>query len=455
MPKPESFTACGDWLACDTVRVYAGNNGLAMDRAAKVARDYADKFVWEFPRQHVLFFCDLHGDAEAFRRSLIAGKAIVCHSKDLLDFDLSDFGKAADIVIAGDIFDKGPSNLDVLELLSHLRSLGAKIIVLAGNHDLRIWLTLKALDAKELEAFDYLAEHLERAQLLVSEVLARAVLPTPLASLQPKKAPPTSKKGRSKKAVRRTADEQGRKALQTLFGPALASSDDGAYKGRKAWLIERWQEIEAFYRQRGIAPDALCDGLMLAYDLLVAPSGRHAWIFAEMQLLHRYGSFLLAHGGVDDQLCAELKADGVDGINKKFRKLLAKARPSELAAGAFGNSTLTKYRPSDEPLTAAGVRRLHGEGIFAIVHGHDNQIGQQNVAYRQELLHFQCDATLNRCTRKLQGLSPRGMAVVIFEPEGRLTALSSDRPEGKTFAPKRCTAPSPGFLHTLLKSFAR
>lgn len=452
MPLPKRFFQNSDWLESDAVRVYAGNTGHAMERANQIARAYADKFVWEFPDREVLFFCDLHADAEAFLRSLVACQAIVCHSKDLLDFDLTPRGQTADIVIAGDIFDKGPSNLHLLDLLTHLRTLGANLKILAGNHDLRIWLTLKALDATEQGQIDYLAEHLERAQLLVREVLDRAVT----------LLPPLGKKtkARHKKAGSKKAAAKSHKVFQQLFGldpdrNGATSDRPGAFSRRPAWLEEQWQQITSFYRERGIEPEQLYNGLLEAYDLLVPPSGAYGWLFQEMQLMLRYGSFLLVHGGVDDTLCAQLAGQGLDGINREFRTRLAAALPRELIAGPFGNCTLTKYRPSDEALTSEGVRQLHAEGILAIVHGHDNQVGQQNIAYRQELLHFQCDASLNRCTRELQGLPTKGMAVVVFEPQGKLTAFSGDYPAGKSFTPARSRTAPQRFFRALLKSFRK
>lgn len=451
MPKSPSFFEHSDWLEHDSVAVYSGHHGQPMDRAGQVVRAYADKFVWEFPQQRVLFFCDLHADAEAFRRSLIACGAIACLSTDLLDFELTSSGREADIIIAGDIFDKGPSNLNVLEMLNQLRSQGANLKILAGNHDLRIWLTLNALAGADPEQIDYLATHLERAYLLVSEVLQRTPILSPTPDLRGKKFKSAGKKASSKKIFRQ------------LFFPEIDEETacctdtcgERSFEGRKSWLMERWAEIETYYKDRGIEPADLHRGLVIAKQLVVDESGPYSWIFREMTLLTRYGSFLLAHGGADDELCEMIALRGLDAVNERFRELLVHAKPTDLTSGAFGNCTLTKYRPIDNSLTSTGVRRLHGEQIYAIVHGHDNQVGKQNIAYRQELLHFQCDASLNRCTRELQGLSGKGMAVVVFEPEGKLTALSNEWPKGKSFTPSRSKTASIGLFKTILRSLSR
>lgn len=462
MTKAAAYPNSSDWLQDSSAQVRLGNdssNGSGkVDslQASTIIRSYADKFDWEFPRHKVLFFCDLHADAEAFRRSLLAAYAITEHSSALLDVSLTDLGKSADIVIAGDIFDKGPSNYDLLDLLTLLRDQGAKFKILAGNHDIRIWLTLKAIGEGDREQIDYLASSLERAFLIISESLQRAEVLKPHLS-----EAGADHKSTSQESPCKSNDEAD--VYEQLFFPShCIQASPGANhqwgeskaeikltKQRNAWLAERWQEIKRFYASKGIEPSQILEGLRLAKRMIVASDSRYAWLFAEMNLMTHYGSFLLAHGGVDDELCQMIYDQGIAVINAKFKDLMRQGKPRELISGPFGNCTLTKYRYHDEPLSAKGIRLLHELQICAIVHGHDNQVGQQNIVYRQEMLHFQCDASLNRCTRELQGLSPTGMAVIVFEPEGRLVALSNEWPAGKSFAPRDLQAAKPLFRSLL------
>jgi hypothetical protein len=83
------------------------------------------------------------------------------------------------------------------------------------------------------------------------------------------------------------------------------------------------------------------------------------------------------------------------------------------------------------------VNDLHGAGLYAIVHGHRNILRGQRLTLRQGVLNFECDASVDRNTRQLEGLEGPGGATVIFEPSGRIQAISTDYPFIKDFDPGR------------------
>ena len=102
----------------------------------------------------------------------------------------------------------------------------------------------------------------------------------------------------------------------------------------------------------------------------------------------------------------------------------------------MANIIRTKYRPIDMPLTRHGVKLLRKKsGVHAIVHGHRNLLHGQRVMLRKGIVNFECDTTLDRNSRKKEGLQGQGAAVTIFRPEGLVMGISSDYPYIKVFEP--------------------
>ncbi|MEN8179758.1 MAG: hypothetical protein ABFS39_14245 [Pseudomonadota bacterium] len=95
----------------------------------------------------------------------------------------------------------------------------------------------------------------------------------------------------------------------------------------------------------------------------------------------------------------------------------------------------TKYREVDMPLTHKGVRLIHEAGIHAIVHGHDNRRHGQRIMVCKGMVNFECDATIDRNTRKKEGLTGCGAAVTIFHPDKLVMGVSTDYPFIKVFDP--------------------
>jgi hypothetical protein len=173
-----------------------------------------------------------------------------------------------------------------------------------------------------------------------------------------------------------------------------------------------------------------------SHEIFTEPEAPHRWLVERMQLAYRCGSSLFIHAGLDDTIAAWIRGEGIGGVNARFREALFES-PFELYNGPIGNSFRTKYRDLDLPLTSSGLRTLHGEGIYAIVHGHRNVRVGQRLMFRAGMLNFECDASIDRNTRRIEGLEGVGAAATVLERDGRVLGLSTDHPAVKIFDPKQ------------------
>ena len=110
--------------------------------------------------------------------------------------------------------------------------------------------------------------------------------------------------------------------------------------------------------------------------------------------------------------------------------------PFDFYYGPIANSMRTKYRNIDRPLTRDGVKKIRKLGIRAVVHGHRNLLHGQRLMLRKGLLNVECDTTMDRNSRKKEGLKGVGAAVTIIRPEGCVLGISNDYPHIKLFDPK-------------------
>ena len=111
-------------------RRHAGRPRPARNRAVVKQRK------WRWPKREIIFISDIHADGDALRSSLVA--AGVFNSRARRTTTCSSPRASRPFIFGGDFFDKGPSNLRVLHVLKRLIDLGAKVRLLAGNHDLRV-----------------------------------------------------------------------------------------------------------------------------------------------------------------------------------------------------------------------------------------------------------------------------------------------------------------------------
>ena len=55
---------------------------------------------------------------------------------------------------------------------------------------------------------------------------------------------------------------------------------------------------------------------------------------------------------------------------------------------------------------------------------------------RQGMIHFESDTTMDRNSRRKEGLENYGAGVTIIRPEGRVIGISADYPFAKVFEPE-------------------
>jgi hypothetical protein len=200
-------------------------------------------------------------------------------------------------------------------------------------------------------------------------------------------------------------------------------------------IREKTREFEAACAKAKLSLSQVAVAIDRFTELFLAPGGEFYWYFARMELAYRSGSLLFIHAGVDDEVAAQLQSEGLDAVNRGFRRLLAERKLFELYHGPIGNTFRTKYRDTDFPFGAAGVQHLHRAGVHAIVHGHRNIHYGQRMIFRNGMLNFECDASVDCNTRTLEGVAGLGGAATVFSADGVAMGISTDHPSVKVFDP--------------------
>lgn len=410
---------CEPWPKFSTRRVVEAT-GDDYDLSRAEVRAYAKGKPWVWPNRTIYFFCDLHADTDAFFCSLVASGGVAKTGERDEDFELTETGKTAKFLIGGDCFDKGPNNLRLLRALQLLIEKGADVGILAGNHDVRAVVGLVYAGRKE-PRFSHLFVRMGRKAVpLFREIWDRYLV----GEVDPKSL---------------ASDDEVRRELwppETWYDEFPAEAAEFVSPGKIQKELRRIREKSTELVER-CATDGLTLGMMKAAadkarELFLAPDGEFAWFFRNMRLAERAGSFLFIHAGVDDLVARVLRRDGLDGLNAEFDRLM-KEDLFELYHGPVGNTFRTKYRDFELPLTERGVRDIYRTGIYAVVHGHRNIHRGQRVVLRNGMLNFECDASVDRNTRSLEGLEGAGGAVVVLQPSGRLVGISTDYPYAKVF----------------------
>jgi hypothetical protein len=387
-------------------------------------RRYASNKAWVWPSRLILFFCDIHADTDAFLLSLMASGGVELTGPGDNDYQLTELGRQACFIIGGDCFDKGPENLRLLRCLKHLLDLGADVTILAGNHDLRTYLGLAYAGRREIKLqhlFVRMGKKTMPLFLEIREAARRAG--ESLGEILPD----------AEVRQRLFPDETWYRDFEAAVGAAIPPKKLEKEVRR---IREKSLELEATCQALGIRLGEIYAALQRARHMFLERDGEFGWYFERMTLARQEGSFLFVHAGVDDSVARVLCRHGVPGLNAWYHRLFD-ADLFELYHGAIGNAFRTKYRDIDYPLSEHGVSQLHGAGIYAIVHGHRNILHGQRLTLRQGVLNFECDASVDRNTRTLEGLAGPGGAVVMFLPSGRIQAISTDYPFIKDFDPAR------------------
>jgi len=394
----------------------------APDLATSLARVNA-LGPWDWPEKPVVFISDLHADAESLLRSLVAARVILRTEPGLDEFRLTAFGKSCQIIIGGDCLDKGPSNLDLLDSLATLMKSGADIVLLAGNHDLRLYLGLEALTVKRGSLNAHMFVRMgKKVMPLLKEVFDRYVeTDEVLAGL------PDEKTCRNLMIPSKKWAKQFPKAATRYL-------NDAAIRKEMRRLKKKTEKFADHAKEVGLSMRELYAAALKCRDLFIEPHGRYAWFFQSMKAVHLSGSLLFVHAGIDDSMAHQISTRGIAHVNRRFRKESRKD-PFVFYSGTVANLMRTKYRDIDHPLTQKGVEDLHLAGIKMLVHGHINRHSGQELTSRHGLLHLEADITLDRHSRSTEGLEGIGTGATIIHPDGNIIGISRDYPHAKLFNP--------------------
>lgn len=393
-------------------------------KLSKTLRKATQTQPWQWPDKPLFFISDAHADADAFIASLVASGGVRRTGKGIADFELTRAGIQARFIIGGDCLDKGPSNLDLLDAIKHLRELNADVKILAGNHDMRLLMGLKSLEHEGNPQTDHMFVRMGPKVIpLLKEVHERFLVNTPYRSFTPEAEVCRS---------RLFPDQYWFDQFPAHAAPVMTEI---AINKEVSRMADKVAKFESKCAEVGLDIRDVFATAQECCRLFLHPEGRYGWFFNEMDLIHREGSFLFLHAGIDDTISHQLHPAGIKEANQAFKEKLN----SDLFGFYFGplaNTLRTKYRDADFPLTQQGVQQANQQGIHAIVHGHRNRTEGQRIMLRQGLIHIEGDVTLDRNSREKEGLSGHGMGVTIIHPKGHVLGISNDYPHAKVFKPE-------------------
>ncbi len=415
---------CEPWLPGKGRKGVVGKD-LSHHRAVSVElRRLIEDERLKWPDRPIYFISDMHADADAFIASLVASGGVKKTGKNDKDFKLTKAGRKACFMIGGDCFDKGPSNLRLLRMIRRLMKKGARVRILAGNHDVRMMLGIHSVDLDPDPRTDHFFIRMGPKMVPFLKEIRDEYL-------------------QGGKAYKGIPDE--RECRRRLYPPKRWFSE---FPRLASWVmpdagIER--EIKRL-RTKIVRFEEGCDNAGLSLRMVYAavkkweqlflhPKGEFYWFFKKMKLAYREGSFLFIHAGLNDQIAQIIRRDGVRHLNRKFRRQMLQD-PFDFYYGPLANTIRTKYREVDMPLTRRGAGLVHKKGIHIIVHGHSNRLHGQRIMLRKGMIHFECDTTLDRNSRKKEGLKWIGAAATLFSSDQRVLGISSDYPFIKVFDPR-------------------
>jgi len=375
---------------------------------------------WLAPTQDSYFFTDLHADAEAFLRSLKLSHLVTLDST-VSNIQLTTKAMSGRIIIGGDCFDKGPSNLQLLKLIHQLRP--ADLVILAGNHDIRLYAGLSAMDfmADPCQSHFFVRmgrkviKLFEEVYLTYCSNLAEVTL--------------TDAEIRAKLFPGKDWSNRFRIDAKPFLSAKKIHKECQQIARKQQDFTQAWSELGFNLKQ-------LYQAVEQTRRLFMDAEGEFAWFFSSLDLLHVSGSYCFSHAGMDDEMAEKLSHQSVADLNHQLHQHLQAGHIFQLYYSAFGNVFRTKYRENDWPLTERGAAHLKQRHLFALVNGHRSHLGGQQLFFRQGLLHFECDTLLNANCRQKSNRQSLGEAVTIFYADGMVSALSGDYPATKQFHPK-------------------
>lgn len=396
------------------------SNHLALDKSL---RRHLNTDAWRWPKRPIHFISDMHADTDAFIASLVASGGIKKTGPAPQDYRLTKTGRKVRLMIGGDCFDKGPSTLQLLESVRLLKKRGADLRILAGNHDVRMMMGLRSVGLDRDPHTEHFFVRLGvKAVPLLSEIRNRY-----LSGRNALKNIPGNRECRS----RLYPSKRWLAEFPILAGWMMP---DKSIERETQRLKAKMDRFEDDYDKAGLSLREVYAAALKWQQLFIHPKGEFAWFFRDMQLARQHGSFLFIHAGVDDRVARLVHHSGLKLLNREFLRQMH-SDLFQFYYGPIANTVRTKYRDVDRPLGRRGVKMLHDKGIHAIVHGHRNLLHGQRLMLRKGMLNFECDTTLDRNSRRKEGLGGHGAAVTIIHPKGYVLGISSDFPKVKVFDP--------------------
>ncbi len=381
--------------------------------------------TWRWPKYPIYFFADPHADADAMQGSLLASGGIKKTGARDADFELTRTGKQALFLIGGDCFDKGPGNLRLLRTLRTLSQRGARLRILAGNHDIRVMLGMRSVGAERSAANEHFFVRMGAKTIpFLGEINAQYLQGASALRDVP-----------SERECRRLL-YPGKQWLDNFPALAKGKLSTAAVAKEANRMRGKIANFESNCEKIGISLRVAYAAALKWQQLFLHPKGEFFWFFSDMRLALRRGSLLFVHAGLDDKVAEMISSNGVQNLNRHFRKQL-RGPEFEFYYGPVANAFRTKYRPVDLPLSKRSVQTLHDSGIHAIVHGHRRLAHGQRIALRNGMLNVECDTTMDCNSRKKDRLKGNGAGVTVLHPEGWMMGISSDYPYAKRFDPKR------------------
>ena len=411
-------TECITWpVPKNAACIYEPDDEFAA--SVKQVRQYARLKPWVWPGRPHLFFSDMHADADAFLRSLVASGGIEITGTGDEDFVLTSFGQQATFVIGGDCFDKGPNNLRLFRVLAKLREIGSNLHILVGNHDLRTYIGLSCAGRKDTRHAHLFVRMGKKTAPLFKEIYDDYFVGS------------DHSYSMSENDVREHLfpDEDWYDNFPESVSGMIPEHQIAKELRR---IREKTSEFEFRCKKIGMSLAMVYATLNKAKELFLDKNGEFGWYFDEMALCHRAGSFLMLHAGVDDGVADVIRQRGVEGLNADYKRAL-EGDLFDLYNGPLGNVFRTKYREVDLPFTEKGLADINVAGIYAIIHGHRSLLYGQQITLRNGLLNFECDASVDCNTRDLEDLPGKGAAVTIVRPDARILGISTDYPLAKMF----------------------
>lgn len=382
------------------------------------------KEPWMWPKRPLYFISDMHGDADAFIASLVASGAIKKTGPRDKDIKFTNVGRKGRFLIGGDCFDKGPSTLRLLRVIQILINKHEDVVILAGNHDVRMMLGIRSINMEADPRTDHFFIRMGRKMVPFLKEISEQYL-------------------QGKDALRDVPSAS--ECRRILYPPkswfrdfpvhAVWTMPETTIQNEIKKLRIKISQFDEDCKKADLSIRMVYAAAVKWHELFLQPRGEYAWFYKHMRLCYRKGSFMFLHAGIDDRIAGMLNHSSWKQLNTVFRELMYE-NPFDFYYGPIANIMRTKYRNIDRPLTRDGVKKIRKQGIRALVHGHRNLLHGQRLMLRKGLLNVECDTTMDRNSRKKEGLKGVGAAVTIIRPEGCILGISNDYPQIKLFDPK-------------------